>query len=756
MLSGIRWFSARGIVAALAVILTLFKAAPDARADVIYACIARSDGDGDRDDRGRVRLVLANEACRRNETRVSLNAVGPQGPPGPAGPQGPAGPKGSTGPTGLTGPAGPTGSAGVQGPVGPKGDKGDPGDAALIGGKIIGQLSACGPNTDFTGALVYIPGHAFSAFTGRSGGFRMDLVPEGTYDLAVEMGGNIVATVNGIQVLGQPVTLLPIPTTDTNTDSNNCGACGAVCPGVCVTGVCQPACTLPGGGGIVFQGHSSVGFACGGACIDPQIDRNNCGACGQVCGPTEACSNGKCVAPSCDSASTVCNGACVNLALDRNNCGQCGNACPGGALAVCIQGACNQACLLNPSAGIGGVGLSCGGSCVDAAHDVNNCGGCGATCGANQTCNVGRCLDCPAGSMICNGACIDVSSNTANCGACGQACQPGSMCTGGQCVVLPCRPGETSCGGACTDLSRDPSNCGACGRACGAGAACIGGSCACAAGQVNCGGACADLSTNVNNCGACGRVCGAGSACVAGICVLPAGGCTTASDCGVSTECRSFTCTAGVCGSSSTPSGTPISAQTTGDCRQNVCDGAGGVTVRVDNADFPSGNQCLDGVCSNGVPSQSPRPAGSACSQGGGTVCDGAGSCVVAPGGCITAADCGAATVCQTPTCNAGVCGMVNASAGTICSAGFCAGSVSVGAATCNGGGACVSAPAQSCAPYSCNPAGGQCRTFCGSNADCAPASVCIPGGVCKLLSGQACTSSSQCASGSCLGGVCQ
>jgi hypothetical protein len=48
--------------------------------------------------------------CKRGQTRVTWNQVGPQGPQGTPGPQGP---QGSAGPQGVQGPAGPPGVPGV-------------------------------------------------------------------------------------------------------------------------------------------------------------------------------------------------------------------------------------------------------------------------------------------------------------------------------------------------------------------------------------------------------------------------------------------------------------------------------------------------------------------------------------------------------------------------------------------------------------------------------------------------------------------
>ena len=113
-------------------LLTLLAAAPTGGAiavargphssrTVIQACVRKD---------GRLRLVAANAACRRNEHPISWNVRGPQGEPGP---QGPPGPAGANGAPGLDGAQGSPGADGTQGPPGPQGErgpqgpKGDPG-----------------------------------------------------------------------------------------------------------------------------------------------------------------------------------------------------------------------------------------------------------------------------------------------------------------------------------------------------------------------------------------------------------------------------------------------------------------------------------------------------------------------------------------------------------------------------------------------------------------------------------------------------
>jgi hypothetical protein len=71
----------------------------------------------------------------------------------------------------------------------------------------------------------------------------------------------------------------------------------------------------------------------GGYCADLAADVRNCGACGNACGPTEACRSGEC--DPCPVAR--CGGACTDTLDDPSNCGACGAAVPAGQF--CENGA---------------------------------------------------------------------------------------------------------------------------------------------------------------------------------------------------------------------------------------------------------------------------------------------------------------------------------------------------------------------------------------------------------------------------------
>src|SRR5262249_17516539 len=142
-------------------------------------------------------------------------------------------------------------------------------------------------------------------------------------------------------------------------------------------------------------------------------------------------------------------------------------------------------------------------------------------------------------------------------------------------------------------------------------------------------------------------------------------GCTSPAECpGPDDDCQQPTCVSGQCGTSYTPVGTMVANPTAGDCRTNVCDGAGNVVEVVDDTDVPTdaGGQCTVGTCSNGVPAYVSAAAGTACNENGGSICDGSGSCV----GCRVADECPEPDAeCQTRTCTSGVCGFSYVAEGT-------------------------------------------------------------------------------------------
>lgn len=118
-----------------------------------------------------------------------------------------------------------------------------------------------------------------------------------------------------------------------------------------------------------------------------------------------------------------------------------------------------------------------------------------------------------------------------------------------------------------------------------------------------------------------GKICDGNGTCIQTECFVP-------TDCpGQDSECRKRSCDFGKCGFSDAPPGSPISTQTQGDCLLNVCDGAGGVSIKADDGDVPtSPSECMAGICQMGIPSYTPLPFGFPCA-GGTLTCDGFGNC---------------------------------------------------------------------------------------------------------------------------------
>ncbi|MBN8644022.1 MAG: thrombospondin type 3 repeat-containing protein [Planctomycetes bacterium] len=285
-------------------------------------------------------------------------------------------------------------------------------------------------------------------------------------------------------------------------DSNNCGACGAVCPPnpangtyQCVNGACTLAC--------------NPGFTnCSGNCVNVATNPNNCGACGLVCNlanATSTCVGGQCAIASCNVGFANCdgitaNGCEVNLNTSTNNCGQCGLVCNlPNATSICVNGVC---AIGSCNVGFANCDNVTSNGCeVNTSSSTSNCGQCGLVCNlpnatsacVNGACAIGSCnigfANCDA--ITANGCEVSVSSNLNNCGACGNVCGPVAngtrACINGTCFVASCNTGFANCNGLYSDgcevnLNTNTNNCGACGNACTPGprvtaVACVNGSC---------------------------------------------------------------------------------------------------------------------------------------------------------------------------------------------------------------------------------------------------------------------------------------
>jgi hypothetical protein len=177
-----------------------------------------------------------------------------------------------------------------------------------------------------------------------------------------------------------------------------------------------------------------------------------------------------------------------------------------------------------------------------------------------------------------------------------------------------------------------------------------------------------------------GTECAAGECDDDGDCV----GCSEPADCGgTSTFCQVVTCEDQVCGVALTDAGTVLDEQESGDCQVLQCDGRGNAASVADDTDLPGddGNQCTADACDDGVEVHPAEPVNSGCTQGGGTVCDGMGTCVE----CNSSSQCGGGGGCLVPACDDNECTLVG-NTGAACDDGLFCTQID----TCNSGGTCV------------------------------------------------------------------
>jgi hypothetical protein len=392
---------------------------------------------------------------------------------------------------------------------------------------------------------------------------------------------------------------------NTNTDANNCNACGNHCASgahstpVCASGVCRIVCD---------PGYADCdGDASNGCEVHTDGDTANCGTCHHACSSnhaTESCVAGLCQVVTCLSGWNDCNkdpsdGCEDNTLADPLDCGSCGNICktqngtPSCSQGTCGVGSCNQGFAHCP----GQPGTNCE---TSTNTDVNNCGSCGKVCGSNHaspSCQGGTCvLICAPGFGDCDhdptNGCETPLTTVGNCGACGAVCttQNGTPAcntatTPATCGVGACSMGYAACpgnGNNCLTFigGTDVNNCGGCGvrcatqngtPACNAGVCAVG---SCSPGWGHCSPGGTDCSTPLNtvgNCGSCGHTCTTQNgtpACnsVGGLWTCQAGPCNSGfancpgngADCSTNTNTDNNNC--GGCGST---------------CTANTCGGAG-------------------------------------------------------------------------------------------------------------------------------------------------------------------------------------
>jgi len=355
-----------------------------------------------------------------------------------------------------------------------------------------------------------------------------------------------------------------------------------------------------------------------------------------------ACGGGADPSPECTSPSTcpAPQGACLEATCADGRCGTSplasGTTVGGGAAGDCRKNVCDGDGAVIPApddTDLPADGNACTRDQCSAgapSHPAEEAGTACAQDGGTLCDGAGACVQC-LGAADCPGSDSECATRTCTGGACGTTFTPLGTPLAAQ-VAGDCR--LSVCDGAggtnWEPLEGDlPSD----------GNACTEDVCS--------------IATPLHPPVAAGATCsgpGGGVVCDgAGACVQ----CLGAADCpGSDSECATRTCTAGACGTAFAPAATPVASQVAGDCLQNVCDGDGGIVGASLATDVPvDGDDCTDDLCLGGTPSNPPSAAGTACAQGGGAVCDGAGVCVP----CNVGADC-ASRVCSDHVCQAATC----------------------------------------------------------------------------------------------------
>ena len=402
---------------------------------------------------------------------------------------------------------------------------------------------------------------------------------------------------------------------------------------------------------------------------------------------------------------------------------------------------------------------------------------------------------CQPDEHFCSGTCFKNNDPT-SCGVCGNDCaglpnvKPGSVqCQAGKCVVPAdgCVASFAHCSAnpdeICeTDISK-PENCGACGRKCTTAApfcSNVAGVQTCVlncsgAAPDKCGTSCVDLKTDVNNCGMCGKICSfpnGEASCVNGACVMSR--CKTGyGDCTAEPGCETqlvSTANCGACGKSClVTNGSAIC--TGGTCGPITCNAGWGNCDTNPDCETQLNTPTNCGKCGTACDTAKPL-----CSTVGGQQ-----TCV---SDCSAAAPTKCGTKCvdtKTDIANCGMCGTACSlpNAVAACTNSQCTmTSCQTGFADCNAGQPGCETPlgtASNC---------GRCGEVCGANLKCDAGSrtcvdICTGGGtgnaghccsaadcpsnlpVCSgrtcvgKPNGQSCSSSTECANGNCVDGVC-
>jgi hypothetical protein len=376
---------------------------------------------------------------------------------------------------------------------------------------------------------------------------------------------------------------------------------------------------------------------------------------GQICSTNNTC--------ICPTGYTTCTSGCENLSNSPSNCGSCGNTCPAGE--SCINGVC--------SCPAGETYCTKTQTCENLKTENNNCGTCGASCPAAESCINGVC-SCPAGETYCTKTqtCENLNTESNNCGSCGNKCPSNNpYCLNGNCVQ--CITSQE-----CPFYST--------GQYCSANNTCV-----CPAGDTLCTDGCSNLITDINNCGKCNQACSAGESC-----------CLGGNSFGTCVDETSDPNNCGGCGKSCINNDT----NDTPYCANSKC------VQCLENNDCDTGEACENNVCvcvktmCNGVctdTNQDPLNCGTCgtkCTTGSQTCTEGVCTCVQPASGTSKLTNCnGVCTDTSQDLLNCGTCGTKCSDKmyGSNCVNSKCQMTCPSGSVLCQPGNVCVTTSASNC-----------------------------------------------------------
>lgn len=168
---------------------------------------------------------------------------------------------------------------------------------------------------------------------------------------------------------------------------------------------------------------------CGDECFDFQTDFSHCGSCENSCLRGQTCGGGECLGePLPDDDGGTDDGQTPMPDAGDGGMPDADAGEPVEPPPLCTGPGSPEDCVC----GLGTI--KCPESqCVGVGSDVNNCGGCGIECGADQFCVGGTCIDdCVPPLSLCGIDCFDLSNDPDNCGQCGMRCGTG-LCGEGEC-----------------------------------------------------------------------------------------------------------------------------------------------------------------------------------------------------------------------------------------------------------------------------------------------------------------------------------